>query len=91
MVNHPTRSRIAAHNYDVMLGQIVYLIRKECLDSGRTEYAVQIEAPTTNQSGEIVEDGWLGATKGISRYACGRVELTKWGAANGTVHFRKVR
>lgn len=91
MANHPNRRRLAFHNYnDVSLGDIVYLIEHIDLNTNETWLSVQPSMPIDNARVQK-EYGCLGAFNNKTQYARGRVELTKWGAKEGTVMFKRVK
>ncbi|ANA14151.1 hypothetical protein [Acetobacter oryzifermentans] len=90
MVNHPNRRRIALHNYDVSLGDIVFLVEHIDLNTNKTWLSVQNSAPIDNARVQK-EFGPLGTFNNKTRYARGRVELTKWGAKEETVMFKRVK
>ncbi|MDE3023347.1 MAG: hypothetical protein KGI54_16110 [Pseudomonadota bacterium] len=91
MTNHPNRRRIAKYNDALVIGDTAYLIRYENLNTGATEFRVQVNEPVTNMSREVRLEGWLGTTNNVSAYAMGVVELTKWGAKPDEVHFKAVK
>lgn len=91
MTNHPNRRHIAKYNDAFVIGDVAYLVRFENLNTGTAELRVQVDQPVTNISREPRVAGYLGTTNNIAAYALGEVELTKWGAKHGEVHFRAVK
>lgn len=79
---------IATHNYDVEIGDVVYLVKHYDITNDREHLTVQKNIPVDNSDLET-ENGPLGTWNNVTRTALGRVTVTGWGKAVNTVRFRE--
>lgn len=79
---------IASHNYDVEIGDIVYLVKCYDITNDREWLTVRKNIPVDNADVET-ENGPLGTWNNVTRTALGRVTVTGWGSAADTVRFKK--